>query len=200
MAAAATPRGPSAYQAFLARLQQPGSSELLRSMKGFVRQALAATSASVDELAEATQDFFQRTEAAIAEHPEWAGAEPEELERACDGVEKYVMTKLHDRVFAPTPAEAAEDAQLHDWMEQLQFLRVEHLAVSSEFHALQPWTSAQQELSKVSSYRTPRDKLVCILNCCKRINSSLAHHSAGGHGADEFFPVLLYVTLQVRRR
>ena len=41
----------------------------------------------------------------------------------------------------------------------------------------------------MATYRTPRDKLVCVLNCCKLINSSIARASAGEHGADEFFPV-----------
>jgi hypothetical protein len=66
---------------------------------------------------------------------------------------------------------------------------VEDFGISADLGWAAPWASAQQELAKISTYRTPRDKLVCILNCCKRINSSLAHASAGGHGADEFFPV-----------
>ena len=81
-------------------------------------------------------------------------------------------------------AEAAEDEQLSTWLRRLRFLRVEHLAISPEFRSLQPWNAAQQELARVSSYKTPRDKLVCILNCCKRINSALSQASSGGHGAD----------------
>ena len=50
----------------------------------------------------------------------------------------------------------------------------------------------------MQSYYTPRDKLVCILNCCKRINASLFSKTCGTHGADEFFPLLIYVVLQVQ--
>ena len=195
-AAAPAARAPSNYQAFLAKLNHPESAALLRSVKTFVRNALAATSLSVDALGEATRVFFEQTEATIAEHPQWAGCEPIELERAADGVEKFVMTRLHDRVFAAEAAEAAEDEQMTTWLQRLRFLRVEHLAISSEFRAMAPWAAAQQELGRIASYKTPRDKLVCILNCCKRINSALSQASAGGHGADEFFPVLLYVTVQ----
>ena len=165
-------------------------------MKVFVRNALAATHLSQDDLAEATRAFFQQTEETIMEHPQWAGCEANELERANDGVEKFVMTKLYDRVFAADEVEAAEDEQLTTWMKRLSFLSVEHLSISPEFAQMQPWLSAQQELAKISTYRTPRDKLVCILNCCKRINSALSMASGGGHGADEFFPVLIFVTLQ----
>ena len=199
MAAANKPA--SSYQAFLAKLHDPAAAPLLRAMKLFVRNALAATESAtrkltIDELSEAVQAFFQQTEVDISEHPLWADCEAAELERACDNVEKFVMTKLHDRVFTAEAAEAAEDEQLHAWMQRLSFLKVEHFAISADFHTHAPWTSAQQELSKIATYRTPRDKLVCILNCCKRINSALSQSSAGGHGADEFFPVLLFVTLQ----
>ena len=185
----------SSYQQFLARLHQPEALELLRSMKLFVRSALSVSTLSVDELAEATCAFYQQTEATIAAHPLWAGCEPLELERAADGVEKFVMSKLHDRVFGADDAERAEDVRLTAWLQQLRFLRVEHFAIAPEYCAAAPWKSAQQELARIASYRTPRDKLVCILNCCKRINSALSHTSAGGHGADELFPVLLFVTL-----
>jgi Vacuolar sorting protein 9 (VPS9) domain len=50
-------------------------------------------------------------------------------------------------------------------------------------------------------YKAPRDKLVCILNCCKVINNLLvnASFSSGQNepGADEFLPVLIYVTIKV---
>ena len=185
----------SAYQTFLAKMNQPDATALLRAMKIFVRNALAKKNMNVDTLAQETQAFFQQMEQAVVEHPLWAGCDAAELERACDDIEKFVMTKLHDSVFAVDAAEAQEDEQLQTWLTRLQFLRVEHLAISPEYRTHAPWLSAQQELAKISSYRTPRDKLVCILNCCKRINSALSQASAGGHGADEFFPVLLFVTL-----
>lgn len=51
-------------------------------------------------------------------------------------------------------------------------------------------------------YKAPRDKLVCILNCCKVITNLLHNASIASNenppGADEFLPVLIYVTLKVR--
>lgn len=50
-------------------------------------------------------------------------------------------------------------------------------------------------------YKAPRDKLVCILNCCKVIGNLLHHASISSEdvpGADEFLPVLIYVTIKVR--
>ncbi|CAN8102612.1 unnamed protein product [Discula destructiva] len=54
---------------------------------------------------------------------------------------------------------------------------------------------AQQELLKIKSYRAPRDKIICILNCCKVI-FGLLKHSKSDSSADSFMPLLIYVTLQ----
>ncbi|MCI27154.1 vacuolar protein sorting-associated protein 9A-like, partial [Trifolium medium] len=49
-------------------------------------------------------------------------------------------------------------------------------------------------------YKAPRDKLICILNCCKVIGNLLLNASLASKdnppGADEFLPVLIYVTLK----
>ena len=83
-------------------------------------------------------------------------------------------------------------------------LRGSPLASAAELQRLGDRSAAPEALPPLlatqAAYRTPRDKLVCVLNCCKRINSSLSVTSAGSHGADEFFPVLIFVLLQARDR
>ena len=100
-----------------------------------------------------------------------------------------MTTKLYDRVFLTDPEEVESDRELAERLQHLRFVTVEHLNISPAFCGAHPWEGAQQELCKMATYRTPRDKLVCVLNCCKLINSSIARASAGEHGADEFFPV-----------
>ena len=131
----------------------------------------------------------------MVEHPLWRESGPEEMERQLDALEKYVMSKLHDRAFLAGADDVAVDAQLSRRMKLLRFVTVEHLCVAAQFHR-QTWDAAQREVAKVNAYRTPRDKLVCLLNCCKRINGLLSHASAGSHGADEFLPVLIFVLVQ----
>ncbi len=48
----------------------------------------------------------------------------------------------------------------------------------------------------MNDYKAPRDKMICILNCCKVIYSSLNKAAQGIPGADDFLPLLIYVTLQ----
>lgn len=51
------------------------------------------------------------------------------------------------------------------------------------------------ELLKIKSYRAPRDKIICVLNCCKVIFGLLKHSKSDG-SADSFMPMLIYVVLQ----
>ncbi|KAK1149306.1 hypothetical protein N8T08_006528 [Aspergillus melleus] len=55
---------------------------------------------------------------------------------------------------------------------------------------------AQQELSKINGYRAPRDKVICILNCCKVIFGLLKNTKKADTSADSFIPLLIYVVLQ----
>ena len=186
---AATAASSSSHHAFLAKLQQPAAASLSRALKSFVRHASADKARSVAQLAELTQTFFRDTEEAIAGHALWRDEPPEALERACDAVEKVVMSRLHDRVFLADAAERAADAALGERLGFLQFVDADHLGIPPAVRDAHSWANAQREICKMALYRTPRDKLVCVLNCCKLINSSIARASAGEHGADEFFPV-----------
>lgn len=81
---------------------------------------------------------------------------------------------------------------------------------SGETHALptarhgvarneQSWLLAQKELQKINQYKAPRDKLVCLLNCCRVLNNMLnvsVPPGAAPPGADDFLPVLVYVLLR----
>jgi hypothetical protein len=63
----------------------------------------------------------------------------------------------------------------------------------------------------VNHYKAPRDKLICILNCCKVIfglpsprpslltaygSAGLIRHLKKEEGADSFVPILIFVVLK----
>ncbi|KAK5110385.1 hypothetical protein LTR62_006093 [Meristemomyces frigidus] len=56
---------------------------------------------------------------------------------------------------------------------------------------------AQQELLKINSYRAPRDKVICVLNCCKVIFGFLKSAKAD-QSADAFIPLLIYTVLRAK--
>ncbi|KAJ5899106.1 hypothetical protein N7495_003850 [Penicillium taxi] len=55
---------------------------------------------------------------------------------------------------------------------------------------------AQQEIMKINGYRAPRDKVICILNCCKVIFGLLKNSKKADTSADSFVPLLIYVVLR----
>jgi hypothetical protein len=56
-----------------------------------------------------------------------------------------------------------------------------------------PLQLAVKELQKINSFKAPREKLLCIMSCCLVINNLLLNILSG---ADEFLPILIYVTIK----
>jgi hypothetical protein len=81
------------------------------------------------------------------------------------------------------------------WVLFLLTLNSQRLVSSGWTHQL-----AQKELQKINTYKAPRDKLVCILNCCRVINNLLLNVSLATNdnpsGADDFLPILIYIVIK----
>ncbi|KAK9270867.1 hypothetical protein L1049_026453 [Liquidambar formosana] len=185
---------------FFERMRQPSAADFVKAIKSFV-VSFSNNAPNPEKDSAAVQEFLANMEAAFRVHPLWAGCSEEDLESAGEGLEKYVMTKLFTRVFASLPDDVKLDDQLFEKMALIQqFIRPENLDIKPNFQNETSWLLAQKELQKINMYKAPRDKLACILNCCKVINNLLYHASIASNenppGADEFLPVLIYVTLK----
>ncbi|KAK1288949.1 Vacuolar protein sorting-associated protein 9A [Acorus calamus] len=117
------------------------------------------------------------------------------------GLEKYVMTKLFNRTFACSLEDAKFDQEISEKIYLLQhFIKPEHLDVPEIFHNEASWLIAEKELQRINAYKSPCEKLCCIFNCCKVINNLLINASMSSDhvpaGADEFLPVIIYVTIK----
>ena len=141
---------------------------------------------------------MRTTESAFRGHPMWRDATEDELEASGEGLEKYLMTKLHPLTFAAMPDDKRVDAHLSKRIAALRtFIRPEHLDIPERYHVEASLQLAEGELSKVNLFKAPRDKVVCVLNTCRIINN-LLNVSSGNRppGADDFLPVLIYVVLR----
>ncbi|GER40357.1 vacuolar sorting protein 9 domain [Striga asiatica] len=191
---------PLTWHDFLERMRHPSAADFVKAIKSFIVSFLNnAPDAEKDSAA--VQEFLGNMEMAFRAHSLWAGSTEEELESAGEGLEKYVMTKLFTRVFASIPEDVKVDEQLHEKMALIQqFIKPENLDIKPTYQNEASWLFAQKELQKINMFKAPRDKLVCILNCCKVINNLLLNASIASNedhpGADEFLPVLIYVTIK----
>lgn len=215
---------PLAFNNFLEKMRHPSASELVKSVKVSApasriphpsrsadssprvvpSQAFISSfdSDRVEPDSEADsrriQEFLCTTESAFRGHPMWRDATQDELEASGEGLEKYLMTKLHPLTFAAMPDDKRVDALLSKRIAALRtFIRPEHLDIPERIHVEASLQLAEGELSKVNLFKAPRDKLVCVLNTCRIINN-LLNVSSGNRpaGADDFLPVLIYVVLR----
>eukprot|EP00232_Nephroselmis_pyriformis_P016752 CAMPEP_0182878542 /NCGR_PEP_ID=MMETSP0034_2-20130328/15419_1 /TAXON_ID=156128 /ORGANISM="Nephroselmis pyriformis, Strain CCMP717" /LENGTH=304 /DNA_ID=CAMNT_0025011431 /DNA_START=96 /DNA_END=1007 /DNA_ORIENTATION=+ len=188
---------------FLEKMRDPSCSDLVRSIKKFISRTVEHSEAgksTPDKDAVLTQEYLSKTEATFRQHAMWHGCSEDELDAAGEGLEKYLMTKLHQNTFDVDPAEKERDELLSTKMAALQkFLLPEHMEIPPQFHNEEEWVLAQKNLLQINSYKAPRDKLVCILNTCRVISNLLAVSTEEGGpppGADAFLPVLIYVTIK----
>ncbi|KAK9061236.1 hypothetical protein SSX86_018416 [Deinandra increscens subsp. villosa] len=191
---------PLTWHDFLERMRHPSASEFVKSIKTFI-VSFSNNPPDPERDSASVQEFLSNMESAFRAHSLWAGRSEEELDSAGEGLEKYIMTKLFTRVFATHPDDAKVDDELYEKLALVQqFIRPEHLDIQPTYQNETSWLLAQKELQKMNLYKAPRDKLVCILSCCKVISNLLFNASTDANeslpGADEFLPVLIYVTIK----
>ena len=189
---------PLTFQNFLEKMRHPSASELVKSVKSFISSFGSGGVVDAEADSARIQEFLATTEGAFRGHPAWRGASDDELDASGEGLEKYLMTKLHPSTFAVTGDDKRADEHLARRVAALRtFIRPEHLDIPAHFRVETSWRLAEDELAKVNHFKAPRDKLVCVLNTCRIVNNLL--NTAGGNkpaGADDFLPVLIYVVLR----
>ena len=113
-------------------------------------------------------------------------------------IERNVYNHIYYGLFFPKGVEDQDDNELLrirlDLLSKKLQIDDEFLAINPKYHFSSPWPGALQLLHTINIYRSPRDKLDVITNCCKLI-TNLLHFAdpTGVLGADEILPVLIYV-------
>ena len=166
---------------------------------------------SLEPFREDVADFLASEEAHVRAHALWRGASPAEWTSAREGLEKFVMMKIHSRAFAPTAAHRARDAELGARLAALRFVEPRHLDLGDELAddmVASAWATAADELRKMDAYKAPRDKLVCVMNCCRlvadmvggsrRSGAAPASSAAArpGASADDFLSALILAVIR----
>ena len=145
------------------------------------------------------RNFLDITEKQISIHPLWKrGEDPESTQEA---LEKLVTSKLFKQIFCPTKEDEEKDKELANKIMKLnRFLQPKHLDIRPDFVKQDYLDRAIAELWKINDFKSPRDKMVSIMNCCKVIykmlNSITASSNLDAAGADDFLPMLIYVLIR----
>ncbi|XP_036319157.1 receptor-mediated endocytosis protein 6 homolog isoform X2 [Rhagoletis pomonella] len=125
--------------------------------------------------------------------PEWQAQE------ARLSIERILLTLLYQQVMFPNEdADLSRDTVLSEHIAKLQrVISPAHpaLCIPQVYLSEAPWSFAQQQLSYISAYKTPREKLQCVIRCISSIMSLLHMSSGRVPAADDILPVLIYVVI-----
>ncbi|KAI7875402.1 hypothetical protein K492DRAFT_210947 [Lichtheimia hyalospora FSU 10163] len=186
---------PFDFNRFLEQMRRRSATPIKRYFKSFL-QAFDRRPWAVNEQIKIIQDFLDFIYVKMRECDVWRNVSEQEFENAKEGMEKLVMNRLYHATFTPSTTDDKErDEILHQKISIFRWIRAEHLDIPDTTHNESFLTFAESELLKINNYKAPRDKLICILNCCKVI-FGLIKHVDGEGGADKFLPILIYVVLR----
>ncbi|KAF9785063.1 hypothetical protein BJ322DRAFT_1005805 [Thelephora terrestris] len=187
------------FQLFLEQIKSKGAEPVAKYLRSFLAN-FAKRTFTVNDQVKLIHDFLN------AKCEVWKAATAAEFDNALEGMEKLVMNRLYDYTFSPqiprlipprqvTTDDLERDRVLAQRMALFGWIEEKHLDVPEEDGSKGFLMFAQQELLKINHYKAPRDKLICVLNCCKVIFGLLKHLQKEG-GADSFLPILIFVVLK----
>lgn len=87
-----------------------------------------------------------------------------------ESLEKFVMSKLFARLFDASADNRETNRALIQKVDVLaEFIEAKHLEIPEVYWDQSNWKRAMQELLNIDNFKSPRDKIVCLLNCCRII-------------------------------
>ncbi|XP_068167537.1 LOW QUALITY PROTEIN: GTPase-activating protein and VPS9 domain-containing protein 1 [Antennarius striatus] len=168
-------------------------------MLDFIKAFQGCTAA--DDKTAAVEDFLRYLYGAMASDAIWQYASEEQLQDAQMAIERSVMNRIFKLAFYPNlDGDTLRDQLFHEHIQRLsKVVTANHkaLQVPEVYLKEVPWPSAQAEIRSINAYKTPRDKVQCILRMCSTIMNLLSLASDESvPGADDFVPVLVFVLIR----
>ncbi|KAI5805441.1 guanine nucleotide exchange factor [Peziza echinospora] len=214
---------PFDFHRFLEQLRHRTADPVAKYLKSFLTE-FSKKQWTVQEQVKIIHDFLHFIVGKMAQCEVWREVSEQEFDNAKEGMEKLVMNRLYTQTFSPAippapptppsgsrrrhrpPMAVGRQGQHQDDVERDEILaqkvriygwvREEHLDIAPVGDSGRRFLNlAKAELEKIKTYRAPRDKVICVLNCCKVI-FGLIRHSDGDESADRFVPLLIYVVLR----
>ncbi|CAL8143674.1 unnamed protein product [Orchesella dallaii] len=173
-------------------LEEPNQSQYVEQFTIEFCQATA-----IDEKIELLEGFLSTlTDMFVGtkELSEW------QLGKTENALEQYIVSRVY--VFALYPngdGDKDRDRLLRDHIAKIDLVITpshRDLRIPKSRLGECPWPPAQRELKMLSAYKTPSDKLKCIIKACSVIVNLLSSSSEKVVAADDFVPVLVFVLIK----
>ncbi|XP_063050724.1 GTPase-activating protein and VPS9 domain-containing protein 1 [Engraulis encrasicolus] len=168
------------------------------NMNDFIAAFQGCTAA--DDKTASVEDFLRYLYGAMAHDATWQFASEDQLQDAQMAIERSVMNRIFKLAFYPNQdGDILRDQLLQEHIQRLcKVVTANHraLQIPEVYLKEAPWPSAQAEIRTINAYKTPRDKVQCILRMCSTIMNLLSLASESPPGADDFVPVLVFVLIK----
>ncbi|KAG6811885.1 hypothetical protein H0H92_005411 [Tricholoma furcatifolium] len=196
---------PFDFQSFLDQMKSRSAEPVSKYLRSFLSN-FAKRTFTVNDQVKIINDFLNFIAGQMRACEPWKNASDAEFDNAMEGMEKLVMNRLYDFTFTPqvvyavparpiTADDLERDRVLSQRIALFGWIEEKHLDIPEGEGSAGFLMFAHQELLKINHYKAPRDKLICILNCCKVIYGLIRHLKAD-ESADAFVPILIYVVLK----
>lgn len=205
------------YEEFINKIALPECHEIVDLTRKYISSVLGpngdvtppAKNAKIDyifygtaHLSRRFNDFLDHARMLFSKLPSWKHETEERTMSARDNLERYIMNRIAEVAFN-TVQVPEQDNLLATRMKLLSFIEPEALEIKESLRNDMVLALARDELRKMNSYRTPSEKVACIVKCATVIFSSLnlARGKGGTNddqvaGADDFLPIFIYVVLK----
>lgn len=197
---------PFDFQRFLEQLRHKSADPIARYLKSFLAE-FNRRNWTTDEQVKIIGDFKSFIAGKMDECPPFSTLSDAQMDNALEGMEKLIMNRLYSKTFSPEiPAakrtdnheeDVIRDQVLDDKMSIWHWVEGRHLDIPNRFlrNGEAFVNLASDQLGKINHFRAPRDKMICLLNCCKVI-FGLLRQSNSEENADGFLPILIYVVIK----
>ncbi|KTW29525.1 uncharacterized protein T551_02141 [Pneumocystis jirovecii RU7] len=194
------------FHKFLGQLRYKSAIPITKYMKSFIYEFLQRHW-TIREKVKIIRDFLDFIYQKMLLVEPWINTSEAEFDNAKDGMEKLIMTRLYDHTFSPAITylldddisghsdDLERDRILREKISMFAWIKEEHMEIPHSDLNQKFLYLAGQELMKVNAYHSPRDKVICILNCSKVI-FGLLKHAGIEESADKFIPILIFVILK----
>lgn len=200
---------PFDFNRFQEQLRSQTAAPVAKYMKSFLHE-FGKRQWNNAEQQKIVHDFLDFIRGKMLVYEPFKSASETEFDNAHEGMEKLIMNRLYPDLFPPLIVarlgksmtqkmghgeDLDRDRILSDKIKIYSWIKEAHLDISpgplnDRFLGL-----ASIEINKLDQYRAPRDKIICVLNCCKVI-FGLLRNAGSDESADKFVPLLIMTLLR----
>lgn len=200
---------PFDFNRFQEQLRSKSAEPVAKYMKSFLHE-FSKRQWNNTEQQKIIRDFLDFIRGKMLVYEPFKSASETEFDNAQEGMEKLILNRLYPDLFPPLivakhgktlsqklghTEDLDRDKILSDKIGIYSWIREAHLDIpdgplNERFLGL-----AGIEISKMDLFRAPRDKIICVLNCCKVI-FGLLRNAGSEESADRFIPFLILTLLR----